>query len=431
LTHTNPFDDITIQTQNLEFFFIIVILARWLLPKGKITLEELSKLLLIYMSVIADILDIMKMIRTIGFSKCEQSLKNSFFTFSLTILSISILQLCLSLTAKRSSTSRLNEKIDIEKINAKYKAVASRRARVLRFKLSESSPIEEEPQNENSAPAAVPTKNTKDCFYNYVYLPSCKCQYSLGRQVRKMFEKEVWGICLSLLIKDIPFSIVRTYALIAPPRSGPNACFLWSQSLFFQLKNYLTIVIQLNRCYVLYNLNEDNSYRPSSGSNEQNKKKDQNGCRKNQNQPPSPPPPTNVATISSSVFSTSPSSSNNTLGTLIKITTTTTGDNSQLAALDVRNLDDENAGEIGDSGQQALSAASQEIARKRFSFWRQKVNRVEVENIAETPMSKNVNLDQVSSKRNTLTVNRHFPPQRSSIISVTENSSISQGPLIF
>ena len=245
------------QAQNLEVFFILVLLNRWLSPKGKITLEELSKLLLIYMSVIADILDMMKMIRTISYSTCEPELKELFFKLSLIVLSISTLQLCLTLTATRTKPTR---ELDVNQLNAKFKS----KLRV-RFKLRTNSSLQQQTSEKEGGTENNNNKNNNNnnnnskgyhrFLFDFCFLPLNKCYYGFARKTRKIFNKEIWGICVSLAIKDIPFSIVRTYALVAPP----NDCTIWSHSLFFQLKNYLSIIFQLNRCYILYRINGDNN----------------------------------------------------------------------------------------------------------------------------------------------------------------------------
>jgi hypothetical protein len=214
---------------NLEVFFLIVIFARWSLPKGKITLEELSKLLLIYMSVIADILDMMKMARNIKTSTCSYGLKKRLFDLSLVSLSVCILQLCLGLTVKRRS----RRSIKITNSSSK---------------LIKSISIDSRPC------LASCLSNTQKIFIR------------IFNRLSELFEKEVWGIMLLLLVKDVPFSILRTYALIAPPKN----CELWNQSIFFTLKNYVTIIIQLNRCYVLGNRLDSGDNRSETSQHETN-----------------------------------------------------------------------------------------------------------------------------------------------------------------
>ena len=202
------------QNANLDIFFLIVILCRWVLPKGKITLEDLSKLLLIYMSVIADILDMMKMVKHLRKANCN--LKESFFYVSLSVLSVSILQLCLGLTAKRHSKTT---KYDVNLINLQNKCKN-----------------EEQVKQDNDDKLKKLEKETncskrRRILFSILY--SVQKFYLNGmNKIVKTFEKEIWGILVSLCIKDVPFSILRTYALIAPPEN----CVLWDQSIFFYFK---------------------------------------------------------------------------------------------------------------------------------------------------------------------------------------------------
>ncbi len=351
----------------------------------------------------------MKMIRTISYSNCDQPLKDSFFTFSLTILSISIMQLCLSLTAKRSTTPRSNEQLDMTKINANYKAVTSKR--VIKFKLGDR--FNEDSLSENSMNAS-----RSDCFYKFAYLPACKCRHSCVQQIRKIFEKEVWGIFVSLLIKDIPFSIVRTYAVVAPPSN----CTLWNQSLFFQLKNYLTIVIQLNRCYVLYNLNDNNKPNDSNGADNNTQNHSQLSKKRQ------PFNKLTVANISSSVTSSTPpsSSSATTSSTLLSKTAQASSNIStsrDASTLNVANLDLNRTENF-----ENLDKTSKSLKRKH-PFWKKKRNKIDGKDLNENSQNQNGSSNYDSIKSNSLTVTPIL--QRLSAVSVDENSSVSQGPLIF
>jgi hypothetical protein len=179
------------------------------------------------MSVIADILDMMKMTRNIKSSTCSDDLKKSLFDLSLVSISICILQLCLGLTVKRRSK------------------------RFIRMTNNSNQLIKSISCDEQSCLSSCLLK-TQRMFVRIV------------NRLSELFEKEVWGIILLLLVKDLPFSILRTYALIAPPKN----CELWNQSIFFTLKNYVTIVIQLNRCYVLANRSDSSDSLSQSSQHE-------------------------------------------------------------------------------------------------------------------------------------------------------------------
>ena len=95
-------NDDVIKNVILDVFFLIVILARWFIPKGQITLVDLSKLLLINITLISDILDMMKIIRDLRFTKCIDVFGVWLYILGLVSLCLSILELSLGLTATRN-----------------------------------------------------------------------------------------------------------------------------------------------------------------------------------------------------------------------------------------------------------------------------------------------------------------------------------------
>ena len=194
------------------------------MPKGKITLDDLSKLLLTYMSVIADILDTMKMVEFLARrvrSGCDVKMRENLFYASLIFLSLSLFQLSIGLTAKRQTKTK-PKKIDM----------------LVKFCISKHK------KEKNSR--SIECKKFRE-FCRNIHL-------IIWNHIVRSFEKEIWGIILSLLIKDIPFAILRTFSFVL---SLCSKCDYWNQSIFFTLKNYLTIIIQVNRWYVIFNHNDD------------------------------------------------------------------------------------------------------------------------------------------------------------------------------
>lgn len=216
----NIFSKKSIQNAIIEAFFVIVIITRWLIPKGKISLEELSRLLLIYVTSIADILDMMKMIKSLNYSDCGKELKDRMLRMSLVCLWFSIVQLSLGLTAKRNSNV-----------------------------------ISENLADDSKKPQIVQeTTEQRTGFFsksNFLLKKILRFYSFIMYKIRQIFEKEVWGIVVMLILKDIPISILRTYAFVV----YPGKCSLWNHSVFFTLKTYLFIIIYLNRCYIV--LKED------------------------------------------------------------------------------------------------------------------------------------------------------------------------------
>ncbi|CAF2631016.1 unnamed protein product [Rotaria sp. Silwood2] len=79
----------------LSFMFIII-LGRWILPKGNISHSALSQLLLVYLSLASDILDLLTL-----FSEKEIYLSSSMVHIVLIVFSLCMFQFALNLTATR------------------------------------------------------------------------------------------------------------------------------------------------------------------------------------------------------------------------------------------------------------------------------------------------------------------------------------------
>jgi hypothetical protein len=400
------------------------------LPKGKITLEELSKLLLVYMSVIADILDIMKMIRIIRNSECEQALKESFFTFALAILSISILQLCLSLTTKRAASNQVKE-LNLNKYNLKFFPVPSPQNKKSHNNNNNNNKSNERKKSKIKCDYVIELNGTKQCvsrerkFCYDLVLQILKFYYKLLNKLRLSFESEIWGIIFSLLIKDLPFSILRSYAYI----SLTKQCTLWNQSLFFTLKGYLTIIIQLNRCYVVYR-SYDHSFSSNSGNSKINPSDENRLERINENSQNS------INTISSSLKysystpSTSTTSPNEKKATKIRYSNQTYLD---MDFID-NGIENSNSSSPDDAQNQVVVEGIEKrlrtisstpgkqvkVSKKFWSFKNHGSNSNKIKCSSGLDHQKS---SKFSRRRNNI--------HRLSIISMRDNSSYSNGPLIF
>jgi hypothetical protein len=84
----------------LSFMFIII-LGRWILPKGDISHSALSQLLLVYLSLASDILDLLTL-----FNEQEIFLSPKMIRCVLTVFSLCMLQFALNLTATRGRSFR-------------------------------------------------------------------------------------------------------------------------------------------------------------------------------------------------------------------------------------------------------------------------------------------------------------------------------------
>ena len=84
----------------LSFMFIII-LGRWILPKGSISHSALSQLLLVYLSLASDILDLLTL-----FNEQEIFLSSPMVHVVLFVFSCCMLQFALNLTATRGRSFR-------------------------------------------------------------------------------------------------------------------------------------------------------------------------------------------------------------------------------------------------------------------------------------------------------------------------------------
>lgn len=82
-------------------FMFIIILGRWILPKGDVSHSALSQLLLVYLSLASDILDLLTL-----FNENEIQISRPMVRLVLFVFSFCMLQFALNLTATRGRAFR-------------------------------------------------------------------------------------------------------------------------------------------------------------------------------------------------------------------------------------------------------------------------------------------------------------------------------------
>lgn len=136
-----------------QLFLYLMILSRWILPRGEITRNELSQLLFVFIGIASDITEL--------FALFEESTvrMNTDITYAiLCIWSVSLLQFTLVLTATHS------------------------------------------PKKARTALATRPVSpDGDDAQVNFVMA---------------FFQTEVWSICVNFVLQDGPFLVVRLYTMI-------------------------------------------------------------------------------------------------------------------------------------------------------------------------------------------------------------------------
>ena len=114
----------------LSFMFIII-LGRWILPKGNISHSALSQLLLVYLSLASDILDLLTL-----FNEQEIYQSPSMVRLVLIVFSLCMLQFALNLTATRGRS--FHAEFDQTEIEIHQSAPSSLRSALLNKPLSRS-----------------------------------------------------------------------------------------------------------------------------------------------------------------------------------------------------------------------------------------------------------------------------------------------------
>ena len=181
---------------------VVIIAGRWLLPKGDLSREQLSALLLSYAATASDIVDFF------GITDEDHFLKeNSIFVYSvLTLWTWSLMQFpfVLSMQTKSENYSDDEEEESESERNFKHK------------------PRKGATEGEKSTPMR-----------------------RIERKIQWLLQTEGWGICLSLFLQDFPFLIVRLITAF-------KYKVLTESNYFFISKNALTLFLQMYRLYSLY-----------------------------------------------------------------------------------------------------------------------------------------------------------------------------------
>lgn len=176
-----------------QSLYLFLIMARWFLPRGKLTRNQLSQLLFVYLGIGSDIVDFFVLFE-------EPKLRRD-FTLSITILfvwTLSMSQFCITLTS--------------------YK-MTSRKRRAIG--------VVEDSETKETKP--VPSDAKRKCYNICLYL----------------IKTEIWSLIVSIIFMDGPFLIVRLYAVVVYEIYGLGI-------IFFICKNILMILFLFYRIIILY-----------------------------------------------------------------------------------------------------------------------------------------------------------------------------------
>ena len=259
----------------LSFMFIII-LGRWILPKGNISHSALSQLLLVYLSLASDILDLLTLFN-------EREIYNSLpmVHIVLTVFSLCMFQFALNLTATRgrsfyaefdepefeihqsrqprispqllsSSTVRPLSTPKMKPRAASFSA-AQQHATVFENNHAEKHgnltfaavdpPSSTFPRPSISSLHSLPSSSVwKDQRSKYASRKSIaeSVRFFVRKRSAKLLRSEVWSILVTVLLQDGPFFAVRLTAIFV---YRVRSFFTY----FFTFKNFLILILQSYR----------------------------------------------------------------------------------------------------------------------------------------------------------------------------------------
>ncbi len=168
-------------------FLMIIIIGRWMLPKGKISRSALSQLLLVYLSLASDMIDLLSIFQE------DKVIRNTSMVYSiLAVFSWSSFQFSLNLVATRGRNFRMEPDPSQQDINLKE-------------------------QNRRNG---IPAPNI--------------CQ--------KLYASELPSIFITILMQDLPFLVLRLIAVIHFEVQSYT-------TIFFTCKNLFILFLQIYRLW--------------------------------------------------------------------------------------------------------------------------------------------------------------------------------------
>jgi hypothetical protein len=171
-------------------FLMIIIIGRWLLPKGKISRSALSQLLLVYLSLASDMIDLLSI-----FQEDKVIKDNDMIYSTLAVFSWSTFQFSLNLVASRGRTFRSESDSQSQTIQ-----LTSRQ------------------RNRRSNPSRIQST----------------CQKLVGSELPSIF--------ITILMQDLPFLIIRLIAVIHFKVHSYT-------TIFFTCKNLIILLLQFYRLW--------------------------------------------------------------------------------------------------------------------------------------------------------------------------------------
>lgn len=196
---------------------MLVIMGRWFLPKGNISRSTLSQLLLVYMSLASDIVDLLSLLNE---TQVQESSTMSYFT--LVIFSWSLFQFSLNLVVTRGRSFQ-------------SVAVDDQEGDVEDYEDDDAADTKSFVEKLNSfAVSAKSNLNMNDFKKKKSF---CRAFHCLRLD---LLDAEIWSILITLVFQDGPFLALRLTAVI----KFDVRTFV---TMFFTCKNAIILFLQFYR----------------------------------------------------------------------------------------------------------------------------------------------------------------------------------------
>lgn len=231
---------------NEQVLVLVLIIGRWILPKGQISRDELSQLLLVYIGMAADIIETLDVLEL-----AEVQSNHSLVLVILSLWSWSLLQFTIVMTAKKKRLTRAERLQLLKQAERKERifnrAIFKRFYGIVGMATSNKRLANESLRCLRSHPdVIIPIRPENEVNEEEELQPKCVC-----------LESEVWAIVTTMLLQDGPFLILRLILIFHfQVVSQFNIFFVCKNSLVLCLQTYRLIVLQVEKKNKVKDVNE-------------------------------------------------------------------------------------------------------------------------------------------------------------------------------
>lgn len=255
---------------------LILVIGRWLLPKGGITRDQLSQLLLIYIGTAADIMEFTEIIKEDEIRKTNpKMLQNSNFVNAVILFwSVSLFQFPLTIYAMERTAQRLEkEKAQLEEQLKKMKEEKDTRRRKNQVAPSPALYTNKKNQSQDGSErgeirvryiqtkfgleikpemTSVTSTDDEEAMPQVPHgrCAQCTCWHRFTKALDDFANKmqdyaELVSLLIPMLMQDGPFLVIRLIVIAYYQ--------IYHDTLYFlTVKNALVVMLQVYRIFVLY-----------------------------------------------------------------------------------------------------------------------------------------------------------------------------------